>query len=44
MNTVKRVLLLAPRAREQGKNNAVVEELVWKDLWEHIFSGFAWLA
>jgi len=44
MKTMKRELIFAWRDSEQGKNKAVLEELLWKDLWEHIFSGFAWLA
>ena len=44
MKTMKRVLCFSWWHRGQDKNNAVLEELVWKDLWEHIFSGFAWLA
>ena len=44
MKTMKRLLNFAWQRSDKGNNKAVLEEMVWKDLWEHIFSGFAWLA
>jgi len=44
MKTMNQGLTIISRCGDQSDNKVMLKELVWKDLWEHIFSGFAWLA